>query len=60
MLPLEQEVREVDSARILDVFTCGLKMTELMVDLKRSGMIRSKHGLFSAPPMELMPALKNL
>ena len=60
MFLLEQGEREVDSARILDTFACGFKMTELMVDLKESGMIRSKHGLFSAPPKELMPALQKL
>jgi Asp/Glu/hydantoin racemase len=60
MFLLEQGVREVGTARILDIFTCGLKMTELMVDLKESGMVRSKHGLFSAPPKELMPELRKL
>ena len=60
MLLLEQDIREVGSARVLDVFSCGLKMTEFMVDLEKAGMVRSKHGLYSAPPLELMSALKNL
>ena len=32
MLLLEQDIREVGSGKILDVFLCGLKMTEFMVD----------------------------
>ena len=60
MFLLEQGVKEVETSRILDIFGCGLKMTELMVDLKEMGMVRSKHGLFSRPPKELMAGLQKL
>ena len=57
---VEQGIREINGARILDVSGCALKMAEMMVDLHANGLTRSKHGLFTAPPKELMPALRKL
>ncbi|MFC1930012.1 aspartate/glutamate racemase family protein [Chloroflexota bacterium] len=58
MFCLEQGIKEVDGAHILDNFGCLVKMAELMVDLKNMGIIRSKHGLYAAPSKEVLAALQ--
>lgn len=55
-------VREVDGAPIIDPMIASLKMTELMVNLAKSGMpVKTKRGLSQTPSEELrMKGLKEL
>jgi Asp/Glu/hydantoin racemase len=54
---LKQNLIEIDGARILDGVGCALKMAELMVDLKKIGIIRKKCGPLSS---DMLLALQKL
>lgn len=54
---IEQNIREVDGATIIDPLGIALKITELMVDLEGLGIKRSKIGAYASPPKEVREAL---
>ena len=60
MFLIENDINEVDGAPIIDAFGCAVKMSEFMVDLKNIGITRSKHGLHTAPPKEVLESLQRL
>jgi hypothetical protein len=57
---VEQGIREIAGARVLDSFGCLLKTTELMVDFARMGITRSRHGLFAAPSSETLESIRKI
>ena len=52
MFLLDQGVRDIDGTPILDCCGAVVKTAELMVDLHRLGIRRSRKGLFTAPSAE--------
>jgi allantoin racemase len=60
MLLLDQNIQEIEGARILDIFGCLIKTTELMVDMKKIGITTSRHGLYAAPPIEALAEIKKM
>ena len=58
MFLIEQGLREVDGAPVLDCCAAVVKTAELMVDLDRMGIRRSGRGLFTAPPDEDLAKLR--
>lgn len=49
MLMVDKGIRDIDGAPILDVCGTVIKMAELMVDLNKMGITRSRSGLFGSP-----------
>ena len=54
---IDQNIQEIDGATIIDPLGIALKITELMVDLERLGIKRSKLGAYASPPKEMQEAL---
>jgi allantoin racemase len=54
---IEQGLIEINGARILDGFGCALKMAELMVDLRKIGIMRTQYG---PPSKELLASIRKL
>lgn len=54
---IDQNIREIDGATIIDPLGISLKITELMVDLEKFGIKRSKIGAYASPPKEIQEAL---
>lgn len=54
---IDQNIRELDGATIIDPLGIALKITELMVDLEKHGIKRSKIGAYASPPKEIQEAL---
>ena len=56
----EQDVREIDGVPIMDNQAALIKMAEMLVDLKRLGVTKSKKGLFNIPSKEEIMAARKL
>ena len=54
---VQQGIMEIDGVRVLDAFGCAVKTAELMVDLKKIGITRSKYGV---PQKEALAAIQKL
>lgn len=54
---IDQNIREVDGATIIDPLGIALKITEIMVDLEHFGIKRCKIGAYASPPKEVQEAL---
>jgi len=54
---LDQGIREVDGAIVMDPLAIGIKTAELMVDLERSGIRRYKAGAWGVPAPEVRSLL---
>ena len=54
---VQQGLTEIDGACVLDAFGCAIKMAELMVDLKKVGISRSKVG---PPSKEMLENIQKL
>lgn len=54
---LEHGVRDIDGIPILDACGAAIKFGEIMVDLKKMGIVRSKTGLYSKPSKEELSTL---
>ncbi len=54
---VQQGLTDVDGCRIIDAFGCAVKMAELMVDLKKIGISRSKYG---SPPKDILTTIQKL
>lgn len=54
---IDQGIREVDGAIIMDPLAIGIKTAELMVDLERAGIKRYKTGSWAVPPEEVQKLL---
>jgi Asp/Glu/hydantoin racemase len=54
---IEQNVRNIDGATIIDPLGIALKITEMMVDLENIGIKRSKSGAYASPSTEVRLAL---
>ncbi|MDP2952748.1 MAG: aspartate/glutamate racemase family protein [Chloroflexota bacterium] len=57
---IDKGIKEIDGATVIDVMGAGIKMTELMVDLQKMGVPRSKSGAYMRPPGEVKAAIKKL
>ncbi|NKB59433.1 MAG: hypothetical protein GKS00_24180 [Alphaproteobacteria bacterium] len=60
MFLIDQAVRDIDGVPILDCCTAVVKAAELMVDLRRLGIVRSTKGLFAAPPPDAKDKIRKL
>jgi Asp/Glu/hydantoin racemase len=60
MFAMDHNLREIDGVPILDVCGAAIKIAELMVDLKKMGITRSRSGLFSVPSKEEHAQLRKL
>ena len=58
MFMVDQGVKEIDGVPVLDVCGAVIKVAELMVDLKKMGINRSKRGLFTPPSKEELAQLR--
>ncbi|MBI2290012.1 MAG: hypothetical protein HYU73_06695 [Betaproteobacteria bacterium] len=54
---IDQGIREVDGAIVMDPLAIGIKTAELMVDLERAGIKRYKAGSWDVPPEEVRKLL---
>jgi allantoin racemase len=54
---IEQNIRKVEGVTIIDPLGIALKITEMMVDLERLGIKRSKIGAYASPGKEVQQAL---
>jgi len=57
---LDNNLREIDGAVVLDAAGAVIKTAELMVDLKAIGINRGKTGNYTPPPPEILAGLKKL
>ncbi len=57
---IDKGIKEVDGATVIDVLGSAIKMTELMVDLHKMGVTRSRSGAYMRPPAEVNAAIKKL
>jgi len=60
MLLVDQGVTEIDGVRILDSLGVLVKVAEMMVDLHKMGITRSKMGLYSPLPKEEVESVRKL
>ena len=60
MFMVEQGVKEIDGVPVLDVCGTLIKVAELMVDLRKMGISRSKRGLCAPPSKEELVQLRKL
>ena len=54
---IDQGIREVEGAIIMDPLAIGIKTAELMVDLERAGIKRYNAGPWAVPPQEVREML---
>lgn len=54
---VKQGLTDIDGARVLDAWGCAIKMAELMVDLKKLGVARSKA---TSPPKDMLRTIQKL
>ncbi len=54
---VKQGLTDIEGARVLDAWGCAIKMAELMVDLKKIGVTRSKA---SSPPKDILSSIQKL
>ena len=54
---IDQGIREVDGALVMDPLAIGIKTAELMVDLERTGIKRYDAGAWTVPPAEVLKLL---
>ncbi len=54
---IDQGIREVDGAIVMDPLAIGIKTAELMVDLERAGIRRYKAGAWALPAPEVRSLL---
>ena len=54
---IDQNIKEVDGAIIMEPLTIGIKMAELMVDLEGTGIKRCQIGPYAAPSEEVREIL---
>lgn len=54
---IDQGIREVNGAIVMDPLAIGIKTAELMVDLERAGIKRYKTGPWAVPPDEVRKLL---
>jgi len=54
---IDQGIREVDGAIVMDPLAIGIKTAELMVDLERAGIKRYKTGSWTVPSEEVRKLL---
>jgi len=50
---IDQRIREVDGAIIMDPLAIGIKTAELMVDLEHAGIKRYRSGQWAVPSEEV-------
>ncbi len=55
---IDQSIREVDGATILDPLCIALKTAEVMVDLQKMGIKRSRRGEYAIPTNDIREALR--
>ncbi len=55
---IDQNIREVEGATILDPLCIVLKTAETMVDLQKMGIKRSRRGEYAVPPEDISEALR--
>jgi allantoin racemase len=56
----EQGIRDVDSVPIIDAIAVVIKTAEMLVDLHRTGIKRSRKGIFDYPSKEELIAARKL
>ena len=55
---IDQGIREVDGALVMDPLAIGIKTAELMVDLERAGIKRYRKGQWAVPSEEVRGLLR--
>ena len=54
---IDQDIREVNGAIVMDPLAIGIKTAELMVALERTGIRRYRSGAWATPAAELRTLL---
>ena len=50
-------IREIDGALVLNTLGCVVKIAELMVDMQKIGITRSRHGMYAALSKEALATI---